>query len=70
MPVVMDADRIARTLVRIAHEIAERNRGLEEIALVGIRTRGVPLAKRLAGHLLEIAKHEIPTGAQIGRAHV
>ena len=48
MPVVMDADRIGRTLTRIAHEILERNRGVEELALVGIRTRGVPLARRLA----------------------
>jgi pyrimidine operon attenuation protein/uracil phosphoribosyltransferase len=63
MPVVMDADRMSRTLARIAHEIAERNRGLDEIALVGIRTRGVPLAKRLAGLLFEIAGQEIPTGA-------
>ena len=42
MSVVMDADRIARTLTRIAHEILERNRGVDELALVGIRTRGVP----------------------------
>ena len=63
MPVVMDADRIRRTLVRIAHEIAERHRGLDDIAFVGIRTRGVPIAKRLAGLLLDIAQHEIPTGA-------
>ena len=48
MPVVMDADRIGRSLARIAHEILERNRGVEELALVGIRTRGVPLARRLA----------------------
>ena len=48
MPVVMDADRMGRTLTRIAHEIVERNRGVEELALVGIRTRGVPLARRLA----------------------
>ena len=48
MPVVLDADRIGRTLARIAHEILERNRGVEELALVGIRTRGVPLARRLA----------------------
>ena len=48
MPVVLDADRIARSLARIAHEILERNHGVEELALVGIRTRGVPLAKRLA----------------------
>ena len=42
MPQVMDADRMSRALTRIAHEILERNRGLDEIALVGIRTRGVP----------------------------
>jgi pyrimidine operon attenuation protein/uracil phosphoribosyltransferase len=59
----MDADRMGRTLIRIAHEILERNRGVEELALVGIRTRGVPLAKRLAQGILEIHKHEVPTGA-------
>ena len=48
MPVVMDADRMSRTLTRIAHEILERNRGVDELALVGIRTRGVPIARRLA----------------------
>ena len=45
MPQVMDADRMSRALTRIAHEILERNRGLDELALVGIRTRGVPLAR-------------------------
>ena len=59
----MDADRIGRTLARIAHEILERNRGVEELALVGIRTRGVPLARRLAHAILEINKHDVPTGA-------
>src|SRR4029453_14173715 len=63
MSVVMDADRMSRTLIRIAHEILERNRGIEELALVGIRTRGVPLAKRLAQGILEIPKHGVPTGA-------
>ena len=48
MPEVMDADRMSRALTRIAHEILERNRGLDELALVGIRTRGVPIARRLA----------------------
>jgi pyrimidine operon attenuation protein / uracil phosphoribosyltransferase len=62
MPVVMDALRISRSLARIAHEILERNRGLEELALVGIRTRGVPLARRLAQTVREINQHEIPTG--------
>ena len=39
MPVVMDADRISRSLMRIAHEIVERNRGVDGLALVGIRAR-------------------------------
>jgi pyrimidine operon attenuation protein / uracil phosphoribosyltransferase len=63
MPVVMDADRISRALVRIAHEIVERNRAMEELALVGIRQRGVPLARRIAKRLQEITGREVPTGA-------
>jgi pyrimidine operon attenuation protein/uracil phosphoribosyltransferase len=59
----MDADRMGRTLARIAHEILERNRGVDELALVGIRTRGVPLARRLARAIFEINRHEVPTGA-------
>ena len=61
--VVMDADRIARTLARIAHEILERNRGTNDLALVGIRTRGVPLARRLARSLQEINHADVATGA-------
>jgi len=63
MPQVMDADRMSRAITRIAHEILERNRGLDEIALVGIRTRGVPLARRLARSLKEINGDDVPTGA-------
>ena len=63
MPQVMDADRMSRALTRIAHEILERNRGLDELALVGIRTRGVPLARRLARSLREINGGDVPTGA-------
>jgi pyrimidine operon attenuation protein / uracil phosphoribosyltransferase len=63
MPEVMDADRMSRALTRIAHEILERNRGLGEVALVGIRTRGVPIAKRLARALKEINGDDVPTGA-------
>jgi pyrimidine operon attenuation protein/uracil phosphoribosyltransferase len=59
----MDADRVSRALTRIAHEILERNRGLDEIALVGIRTRGVPLARRLARALHEINGDAVQTGA-------
>ena len=54
MPQVMDADRMSRALTRIAHEILERNRGTSDLALVGIRTRGVPLARRIARSLREI----------------
>jgi pyrimidine operon attenuation protein / uracil phosphoribosyltransferase len=63
MPVVMDAERMSRSLARIAHEILERNRGVEELAFVGIRTRGVPIAKRLSALIGEINRSEIPTGA-------
>src|SRR6184192_4280110 len=63
MPVVLDADRISRALTRIAHEILERNRGTSELALVGIRTRGVPLARRIAHSLRDINGEEVPTGA-------
>jgi pyrimidine operon attenuation protein/uracil phosphoribosyltransferase len=59
----MDADRIARTLTRIAHEIVERNKGVEQLALVGIRTRGVPIARRVARTLREITGIDVPTGA-------
>jgi pyrimidine operon attenuation protein / uracil phosphoribosyltransferase len=63
MPQVMDADRMSRALTRIAHEILERNRGLDELALVGIRTRGVPIARRIARALKEINGDDVPTGA-------
>ena len=66
MPAVLDAVRINRTLTRIAHEILERNAapgGVDELALVGIRTRGVPIAKRLARAIRDINRHDVPTGA-------
>jgi pyrimidine operon attenuation protein/uracil phosphoribosyltransferase len=59
----MDADRVARTLARIAHEIVERHKRLDDVALVGIRTRGVHLARRLAQSLADITGVEVPTGA-------
>ena len=59
----MDADRISRTLTRIAHEILERHRGIEDVALVGIRTRGVPLARRIAHAIKDINGQDVPTGA-------
>ena len=63
MPVVMDADRIGRALTRMAHEIVERNKGVEDLLLVGVRTRGVPIARRIARALREISGDEVPTGA-------
>src|SRR5687768_477309 len=63
MPQIMDADRMSRALTRIAHEILERNRGTSHLALVGIRTRGVPLARRIAHALHDINHEEVPTGS-------
>ncbi|MBP1999246.1 pyrimidine operon attenuation protein/uracil phosphoribosyltransferase [Paenibacillus shirakamiensis] len=60
--VIMDETAIRRALTRIAHEIIEKNKGIEGCMLVGIRTRGVFLAKRLAERLEEIEGTEIPWG--------
>jgi pyrimidine operon attenuation protein / uracil phosphoribosyltransferase len=54
---------MSRTLTRIGHEIVERNRGIDNVALVGIRTRGVVLAQRLAQVLRQITNASIRTGA-------
>lgn len=59
---IVDADGIRRVLTRIAHEIVEKNKGTTDIVLVGIRTRGVPLAKRLAKRIKSIEEVEIPVG--------
>ena len=63
MPQVMDASRIERTLARIAHEILERNRDLSNVALVGIRTRGVVIAERIATVLRDAGGVTIPVGS-------
>ena len=60
---VMDAVAIDRALVRIAHEILESNKGAEQLVLLGIRTRGVPLAQRLGEHLTRIEQYPVPVGA-------
>jgi pyrimidine operon attenuation protein/uracil phosphoribosyltransferase len=59
---VMDAAKIDRTLTRMAHEILEKHRDLEDLVLVGIRTRGVPLAQRLSRKIREIEGVEVPVG--------
>ena len=63
VPILMDSERISRSLTRIAHEIVERNRGVGDLALVGVRTRGVPIARRLAASLREITGVDVATGA-------
>lgn len=60
--VVMDADGIRRAILRVSHEIIERNKGVEDLALVGIRTRGVPLAERLSSALKDIEGEKVPVG--------
>lgn len=60
--ILMDADQMKRALSRIAHEIIERNKGIEHVALVGIRRRGIPLAQRLAARLKDFEGREVPVG--------
>ena len=60
---LMDSDQIRRAVTRIAHEILERNKGVDDICLVGIRTRGVVLAERLRKAINEIEGADISTGA-------
>lgn len=59
---LMSASEIERTLVRLAHEIVEKNAGAQQLGLVGIKRRGVPLARRLARLIETIEKHPIDTG--------
>jgi pyrimidine operon attenuation protein/uracil phosphoribosyltransferase len=61
MKALMDAADMARAVRRIAHEILERNRGASDLVLVGIHTRGIPLAERLAAALAE-AEEPVPVG--------
>ncbi len=60
--VIMTAPAMQRALTRIAHEIAERNEASQEVALVGIQRKGVPLAQRLGALLAGIWGHAVPTG--------
>lgn len=58
--ILMDEKAMGRAIRRIAHEIIERNKGLDQTVLVGIHTRGVPLAKRLAKELAAIEHRDVP----------
>lgn len=60
---LLSASEIDRTLVRLAHEIVEKNNGVENLGLVGIMRRGVPLAERLAKTLGRIEKTQVPVGS-------
>jgi pyrimidine operon attenuation protein/uracil phosphoribosyltransferase len=60
---VLDAEEVRRALTRIAHEILERTHGGEEVILLGIPTRGVPLARRLAARIGEFEGLEVPCGS-------
>jgi pyrimidine operon attenuation protein/uracil phosphoribosyltransferase len=58
----MTAEEVRRALARIAHEILERSRGGQSVLLVGVRTRGVPLARRLAGLMRDFEGVDVPVG--------
>ncbi len=59
---LMDSEAVRRALTRMAHEILEHNGGVEDLALMGVRTRGVPLARRLAALLEEFEGAAVPVG--------
>ena len=59
---IMDPDGIRRAITRIAHEIIEKNKGTEDLVLIGIRRRGVPLAERLQKRIAEFEGIEVPLG--------
>lgn len=61
--VIMDDKAMNRTLIRIAHEIIERNKGVEDIVLIGIKRRGYPLAQRIAEQIEKIEDLQVPVGS-------
>ena len=61
--IVLTADDVRRTLARIAHEIIEHNKSLGELVLVGLHTRGVPLAERLSANIASFERFNVPTGS-------
>ncbi len=60
---VLDADDVQRALTRIAHEVLERNKGAQSVVLLGIPSRGVPLAQRLATRIGEVEGRAVPVGS-------
>ena len=61
--VLIDKKTISSSIVRLAHEINERNKGLEDLVLIGIQTRGKPLSKRIQNELFNISGIEVPLGS-------
>lgn len=59
---IMDQEQMRRSLVRIAHEIIEKNKGLDDLVLIGVQRRGVPMAARLHQILKEIENRDVPVG--------
>lgn len=59
---VMDDQDVARAVTRIAHEIIEKNKGIEDVVFIGIQRRGVPLARRIAERVQETEGKKIPVG--------
>jgi pyrimidine operon attenuation protein / uracil phosphoribosyltransferase len=59
----MEPDDVRRALTRIAHELVERNKGTDDLVVVGIRTRGAPLAERIAGDIASFEGVDLPSGA-------
>lgn len=60
---VMDENEIRRALTRISHEIIERNKGAENLVIIGVQSRGVPMAKRLAALISQIEGVDVPVGS-------
>ncbi|MBP2663397.1 MAG: pyrR [Firmicutes bacterium] len=60
--IIMDSQAIKRALTRVAHEIVEHNKGVSDVTLVGIRTRGVPIAQRIAEEIKRIEGVDLPVG--------
>ncbi len=60
---LVDAAGLKRTITRLAHEIIERNRGVENLVLLGVRSRGLPLAERINANILKIEGQSLPLGA-------
>lgn len=60
---IMDEAAVNRALMRLSHEIAERNRGVENVCLVGIRRRGEPLARQIRSNIIKIEGLEVPCGS-------